>query len=238
MKLFPRKERIPTEDLTAPPPNGGIKRYFFLLHNHFGKLVSANLLFLLFSLPVITIPGSLCALNRICIQLSREGNCFVWDTFWEEFKSSVFRSMPIGLCMVVCLASASYSISIGTVNTGAVAVAFAALGLMLLLLTIPAFSYAFILLPGVTLSIKAVLKDAFALEFVALGRSLLIFFLLIVSSLLLLALFPFSLLIHGVFLIALIQLAVVSSLLPIVDKYVIVLKPENEAGSTNSPKEN
>lgn len=239
MKLFSRKERIPSEDLTAPPPSGGIRRFFFLLHNHFGKLVSANLLFLLFSLPVITLPGSLCALNRVCVQLSREGNCYVWDAFWEEFKASVWRGMPVGLCAAVCLASASYSISLGAVNTGVARIAFTALGLGLLFLTTPAFSYAFILLPSVHLPLKAVFRNALALSLVTPGRSLLVFVLKAACAALLPALYPFSVLLHGLFLIALSELAVVLALLPAIDKYVIVPDsvPEDEADGPNGTEQ-
>lgn len=81
------------EGAGLPMPEGGIRRYALLLTTHFWKLIGLNLLFVLFSLPIITMPAALCGMNRVCMLLIRNGHCFLWQDFIEEFKRSFVRSI-------------------------------------------------------------------------------------------------------------------------------------------------
>jgi uncharacterized membrane protein YesL len=78
--------------VTAPPPAKGIKRFLFLSYTHFWRLIRLNLLFILFCLPVVTIPPSITAMNKVLITLAREGNVFFFKDFIDEFKSSFLKS--------------------------------------------------------------------------------------------------------------------------------------------------
>lgn len=78
--------------VTGPPPEKGIKKFFFISYTHFWKLIRLNLLFILFCLPVVTIPPSITAITRVLIKLDREGNTFLFSDFIEEFKSSFIKS--------------------------------------------------------------------------------------------------------------------------------------------------
>jgi hypothetical protein len=93
MSLFSGKMRGPAVD-APPPPKGGVRRVWFLLKTHFGKFLSLNVLFLAFCVPVVTIPAAIAASDRVCLVLWREGNCFLWEEFWGEFKSELFNSLP------------------------------------------------------------------------------------------------------------------------------------------------
>lgn len=90
MGLFFRYDR---EGAGKPLPREGFLRLVMISVTHFWKLVGVNLLFVLFSLPVVTLPAALCALNRVCILIYRKGNCFLWMDFWEEFRRSFLRSL-------------------------------------------------------------------------------------------------------------------------------------------------
>ena len=76
-----------------PAPSHGRERFFYLLRTHFWKLITLNLLFLLFSIPVVTLPAALCAMNRVLIKLTRDGNCLLWMEFRDEFKRSFLKSL-------------------------------------------------------------------------------------------------------------------------------------------------
>ncbi len=78
--------------VTAPPPAKGIKRFLFLYYTHFWRLIGLNLLFILFCLPVVTIPPTITALNKVLLNLAREGNAFFFKDFIDEFKSSFIKS--------------------------------------------------------------------------------------------------------------------------------------------------
>lgn len=78
--------------VTGPPPEKGIKKFFFISYTHFWKLIRLNLLFILFCLPVVTIPPSITAMSRVLLKLDREGNTFLFSDFIDEFKSSFIKS--------------------------------------------------------------------------------------------------------------------------------------------------
>lgn len=102
------RQKAPEKDITKPPPEIGAARFFFLLTTHFSKLLTLNLIFILFSLPIITIPSSLSGMNRVCMLLVREGACFVWIDFFNEFKASFIKSITLflpntGFILLACL---------------------------------------------------------------------------------------------------------------------------------------
>lgn len=95
-------------DLNDPVPERGLKRWLFLFSNHFTRLMSLNLLFLVCCLPVVTIPASLCALTRVTAILWNTGSCSVWQDFWEAFRRGFFSRFlavfltalfPVSLCL-------------------------------------------------------------------------------------------------------------------------------------------
>lgn len=108
--------RYDREGAGLPLPEGGIRRYVVLLAIHFWKLIGLNLLFVLFSLPVITMPAALCAMNRVCMLLIRNGYCFLWQDFWEEFRRSFLRSLLPALFFLLLIFFAYYAMSLGLTN--------------------------------------------------------------------------------------------------------------------------
>ena len=93
----------PGPGVDEPPPAMGFKRFLFILRNHFGKLILANVLFLAFCLPVVTIPASLCGLNMVCAQLIRTGKCYLVQDFLEGFKRGFPAKTLLGapFCVIV-----------------------------------------------------------------------------------------------------------------------------------------
>lgn len=106
------------EGTGRPLPAGGRARYFALLFSQLWKLVGANLLFVLFSLPVVTLPAALCGLNRACLTVYRRGSAYIWQEFFDEFKKSVFRHLPTALLFLLLLLAAYYLMSLGLSNGG------------------------------------------------------------------------------------------------------------------------
>ena len=89
--------------VTAPPPAKGIKRFLFLYHTHFWRLIGLNLLFILFCLPVVTIPPTITAFNKVLLNLVREGNAFFFKDFIDEFKSSFLKSWIVFIPWLVLI---------------------------------------------------------------------------------------------------------------------------------------
>ena len=143
-----KKRFAPGPGVTQPPPEKGIARFWFLLSTHFWKLIELNLLFFLFSLPVVTIPAAYCGMNRVLMKLVREGNCFLWHEFSKEFKANFLKSLPFGILTAFLLFASyyalSWSLSAGGTGFGIVLII---IGVFLLGTAILFSGYVFVLLP-------------------------------------------------------------------------------------------
>lgn len=146
------------------PPQKGAKRFFYLAYTHFAKLVGLNMLFLLFCIPVVTIPAALSGMNRVCILLVREGTTGVWGDFIKEFRDSFIKSLPLGiLCAFIFMdAGLCVYLSLAAGTLGMMIVLMAA-ALILFIIAILISSYIFVLTALLSLKNSEILRDAAAM---------------------------------------------------------------------------
>lgn len=150
--------------LAVKPPDKGAARFFFLAYTHFAKLVGLNMLFLLFCVPVITIPAALSGISRVNMLLVRQGTSNVWGDFIGEFKSSFLKSLPLGLLCAFLFADAALCIYLGGLAASAgTAAALLIAALILYIMAIPVSCYIFALLSIMTLRNADILRDAVSL---------------------------------------------------------------------------
>lgn len=206
--LIKKRRVAPGKGVTGAPPERGIRRFGFLLWNHVWKLITLNLMFLAFSIPVVTMPAAVCGMNRALIVLVREGNCFLWDEFWKEFKANLFKSLPFGAIFVFLMFDSYYALSMKTSGGGAIGVLMTGVGCCLLMLAILFFSYVFILLPALDLKNRYIAKNAFILMMTEWKTNMVIMGITLVSALFLAALFPFTIIPALLIWFAMVQLAV------------------------------
>ncbi len=185
-----RKRFAPGKGVTELPPRKGAKRFFFLLTTHPWKLVTLNLLFLLFSIPVVTIPAAVCGMNRVLIKLVREGNCFLWSDFWQEFKASFFKAIPFGLIVAFLLFDSYYALSVSKSGGGILP---GALGLFLLGLGVLFGSYSFVLMSALDLKGSHIARNALILMATEWKTNLVMIGSIAVTALFIAALFPYTL---------------------------------------------
>ena len=145
---------------SVPPPVRGAARFFFLAYTHFAKLVGLNMLFLLFCIPVVTIPAALCGMNRVCILLVREGTASVWNDFITEFRSSLLKSLPPALLCAFLAADAALCVFMSmAVNAGLMLVLLAAAAVLAIAALLLGCSI-YVLMPLVALKNGDILRDA------------------------------------------------------------------------------
>jgi hypothetical protein len=207
-ELIKRKRFAPGPGVTEPPPEKGIRRFGFLLWTHMWKLVTLNLLFLAFSIPVFTIPAALCGMNRVLIKLWRDGNCFLWSDFWAEFKANLFKGIPFGIICALLLFASYYffslSISYGGLFT-------AVIGFILLGYTVLFGSYVFVFLPTLDLKNAHIARNAFIFTIIEWKTNAIILGCLFGLIFIAAAFFPYTLILLLFFWIALSQLIVCSA---------------------------
>lgn len=75
----------------------GIKGYFSVAMENFSELLTLNFLFVLTSLPVITLGASYCAMCEVCICISRDDVASVSKKYFSAFKNNFLRGSLWGI---------------------------------------------------------------------------------------------------------------------------------------------
>lgn len=188
------KRFAPGEGVTEPPPEKGWKRFFFVLSTHFWKLISLNLLFLAFCIPLVTIPAAFCGMNRVLIKLYRDGNCFVFAEFFKEFRANLWKAVPYGMFGAVLLFASYYFLSLSiSASAARIGLFPAAIGLLFLFFTVIFLGYAFVFLPALDIKNGQISKNAFIFAVTEWKTNLVILASVAVTALFSVTLFPYML---------------------------------------------
>lgn len=171
---FWKLRTAPGGDVDTASPKTGFPRFFYLLRTHFWKFAELNLIFLVCSIPVITIPAALCGVNRVCLKLIREGNVFLWEEFRGEFRASFVRSLAPGALFGALLFAGYYCMSLGLTNAALPlwSLLFWVLGIAAGVLGLGWGAYCFVLMPLLSQGNRALMKNALLLCLLQPGRAL------------------------------------------------------------------
>lgn len=158
------KDRYRREGAGLPAPASGWSRVGSMALTHFWKLIWVNLLFVLFSLPVVTLPAALTALDRVCVLIYKDGNIFLWEEFWKEFRRSLLRAFLPGLFFGLVLFGGYFFLSLGNGNFGSFSgILFWCLGLVMVAAAVIWGEYFFVLISILDIDNKNALKNALIL---------------------------------------------------------------------------
>lgn len=210
-ELIKNKRFAPGRGVTEPPPEKGIKRFGFLLWTHMWKLITLNLLFLAFSIPVLTIPAALCGMDRVLIKLWRDGNCFLWSDFWGEFKANLFKGLPFGISGALLLFASYYFFSLSISYGESFNIFTGVIGFLLLGFAVLFGSYVFVFLATLDLKNKHIARNAFILAVIEWKTNLLILGCILGMALIAAAFFPYTIILLLFIWISLSQLIICSA---------------------------
>jgi uncharacterized membrane protein YesL len=195
----------PGKGVEKPSPKKGPKRFFFLVHTYFWNLVGMNLLFLLCCVPIITIPASLCALDRYLIKMVHDGVGFSVADYWQEWKRQLLKSLPAGLVCALPLCYGYYLLSMSAGEHGSSLVF--SFGVLWTMIGLTFGAYVFILLAMLDLPLRFLMKNAMILIICEWKSSLCVLLATMFTLVAGLTLFPYSLVVLGVCWFAWLQLA-------------------------------
>ncbi|MEM1485097.1 DUF624 domain-containing protein [Oscillospiraceae bacterium PP1C4] len=156
------------------PSKKGLALFFDILFREFFELFKLNLLFLLFCIPIITIPAALTAMSRLTLTMVQDKPHFLWRDFFDAFKANFKTSALAGLMLFAGLFIAGYSAYFYGLSTRTNALFYVPLGISLCLvyaLTVISF-YLFPLIALVDLPLKVLIKNALLLTFICLPHNL------------------------------------------------------------------
>ncbi|MCO5732333.1 DUF624 domain-containing protein [Rhizobium sp. SSA_523] len=92
------------------PKKTGLALFFEIIGREWWELVKLNLLFLLASLPIVTLPAAAFATARICRSMAEDRNVYLLREFLEAMRDYALRSLQIGLSGALVLALCVYAV--------------------------------------------------------------------------------------------------------------------------------
>lgn len=107
----------PAHEMNSRRPRRGVRLLLSIFVQEFFHLVTLNALFVIFSLPVLTLPAAYAAMTRVTGYYAQELPCRQWKEFIRVFRSELLRALPVGLPLLLlpaalCLIGVQYIPSI------------------------------------------------------------------------------------------------------------------------------
>ena len=162
----------PGKGVETPIPSTGPQRMWFIIKNNYIQMMLLNLLFIVFCLPVITIPAALAGMTKILVKWTRDDNVYFWQDFFSEFKTDFFKRLIAWLFLNLTPVSISlYPYILGFGREGSIVLLILTGSLSFLIQ-----SYLFPIFVTLDLSVWAAVKNAFILTFLEWKNSLSILF--------------------------------------------------------------
>ncbi len=156
------------------------KRFFLfweLYFRKFGKLIQANLIYVLFSLPLVTVGLADVGLTYITRNFTREKHAFVWSDFVGTIRKNWKQALPIGLLnavMEIVLLVDVYYYSHLNIESSVTRVIVTAVAMLLLVVFTFMRYYIPLMIVTFKLTWKQLYKNAFIFSFAAIGPNLMI----------------------------------------------------------------
>jgi uncharacterized membrane protein YesL len=94
------------------PRNAAPKTGFALLADvlarNWWELLQLNLLYILFSLPLVTLPAAHVAATRVTVTMLEDRNVYLMRDFWEAFRGRFWRALVLGVAAVLAIGLPAY----------------------------------------------------------------------------------------------------------------------------------
>lgn len=172
-------------DPTRPGPgiskNGPQKKRFFLFwelyFRKFFKLIGANVLYVLFSLPVVTVGLAEVGLTYVTRNFAREKHAFIWADFIATIKKNWKQALPIGFINFLFEFFLIYDIyyySHLKVESSFSRILVTAIAMLLFVVFTFMRYYIPLMIITFKLTVKQLYKNALIFAFAAVGQNLLI----------------------------------------------------------------
>lgn len=190
-KLFNPSKPGPGVSKNAPQK----KRFFLfweLYFRKFWKLMQANFIYILFSLPLVTVGLADAGLTYITRNFVREKHAFVWGDFIATIKKNWKQALPMGLLngiFEIILLVDVYYYSHLDIESSTTRVIMTAIAMLLLLIFTFMRYYVPLMIVTFKLNWKQIYKNAFIFSFAGIFQNLLItlytggFYFLVIAAL-------------------------------------------------------
>ncbi len=202
------------------------KRIFFffeLYFRKFWKLVTLNLIFVLFCIPVVTIGPAIAAMSKVLRDFANEKPVFLWSDFVEAFKKNWKQGLIMSIIDAVAFVLIVVSFMFYSHQAATNMIFYIPLFLVVLIafLGIMLNYYIFLMIPTLDMKLKDMLRNAFLLSILGIKTNLCTLFFTLVFTFACCYFFVFSLLIGIVLYFATYGFIVVFNSYQYIEKYII-----------------
>jgi len=195
MSIFSPYDKPSKQGITKDAPKQGAALFFDVLRREIFNLIKLNLLFILFCIPVITIPAAMTAMSKILFLMLKDKPHELWGDFFECFKKEFLRSLAVGFAIFILIGISVFSFyfySMAMQSPAFSLILRAVLVALMAAFLIAAF-YAFPLIALTDLPVKHIVKNAFLLTALMLPKNLLALTLFVLLWFIALLFYPYSL---------------------------------------------
>ncbi|ADY67349.1 DUF624 domain-containing protein [Rhizobium rhizogenes] len=95
-------------DKNAPPPTG-LALFLDIIRREWWEMVKLNLLFIIASLPVVTMPAAMLAMGRVCVSFSNDENTYLLRDFLEALRTFALRGTALVLLAALVVGGGGYA---------------------------------------------------------------------------------------------------------------------------------
>jgi len=164
----------PVADYDRKRPKRGVRLLLSIFVQEFFHIAGVNALFVVCSLPIITMPAAYAAMTRVNGYYAQELSCNQWKEFFRVFKEEFRRVTPMGLLLLLVPFGLSLVIfELLTDPWNAVSYLLLTVCLLAAALLLLIRYYLFPLLTWTQLSLREALRNSFLLAVVQIGPNLL-----------------------------------------------------------------
>ena len=86
-------------------PKTGLALLIDVVRREWWMLLELNLLFILFALPLVTLPAAQVAANRVTALMLQDRSVYLLRDFWEAFRGRFWRAAMLGVLAIVMIAA-------------------------------------------------------------------------------------------------------------------------------------
>ena len=137
-------------------------------------LMLLNILWLVCSLPIVTLGPATSALCCVSLKLAQDEPVATLRTFFDAFTRNFLQAAALGLIGLALAVVAAADLLYAAALTGGYRVLFLAVAVVICALTLAYWAYAFALHARYRNTVREYIKNALSLAFIAPGRTLLI----------------------------------------------------------------
>jgi uncharacterized membrane protein YesL len=91
------------------PPKTGLALLADVVRREWWMLLELNLLFILFALPLVTLPAAQVAASRVTALMLQDRSVYLLRDFWEAFRSRFWRATTLGAVAIAAIAAGGYA---------------------------------------------------------------------------------------------------------------------------------